>query len=259
MSRIQTLFSTLKQQQRKALVTFIVAGDPDAGAALSALKALPGAGADIIELGMPFTDPMADGPAIQAADLRALAGGMTLIKTLQMVRDFREANQSTPLVLMGYFNPVYAYGVEKFVRDAAASGADGLIIVDLPPEEDAELRVPAQAAGLDLIRLLTPTTTPERLDAVLQNASGFLYYVSVAGITGSKSASPQAVQAHLAQIREKTGLPVAIGFGIRTPDDVRALAPYGDAIVVGSALVEKMGRGEDIAPLVSSLSSALRA
>ncbi len=258
MSRIQTTFAAVKSQNRKALVTFIVAGDPNFEFSLSTLKSLPAAGADIIELGMPFTDPMADGAAIQAADIRALANGMTLGKTLEMVAAFRKDNTTTPIVLMGYFNPVYSYGVAAFVKDAATAGVDGLIIVDLPPEEDAELRAPAQKAGLDLIRLVTPTTTPERLQTVIRDASGFLYYVSVAGITGSKSASPETVSKHLDQIRQYTSLPLAVGFGIRTPDDVRAMSQCGDAVVVGSALVERIGKGEDVAPVVQTLAAALR-
>lgn len=259
MTRIAATFSALKAANRKALVTFIVAGDPDTAASLETLKGLPAAGADIIELGMPFTDPMADGPAIQAADLRALANGMTLPKTLEMVKAFRETNTTTPIVLMGYYNPIYAYGTEKFTKDAAALGVDGLIIVDLPPEEEDELFLPAKAAGLDLIRLITPTTTPERLQTVIKNASGFLYYVSVAGITGSKSASPDTVKKHLDTVRTQTSLPIAVGFGIRTPDDAKAMSIAGDAVVVGSALVERMGKGEDILQPVTALSTALKA
>ncbi len=258
MGRIEQTFSRIKSEGRKALVTFIVAGDPDAETSLATLKGLPGAGADIIELGMPFTDPMADGPAIQAGDLRALANGMTLEKTIAMVRTFRQSDAATPVVLMGYFNPVYIYGAEKFVKDAAEAGVDGLIVVDLPPEEDAELRIPAKAAGLDLIRLVTPTTTPERLETVLKDASGFIYYVSVAGITGSKSASPEAVKAHLDTVRARTSLPLAVGFGIRTPEDARAMSAAGDAIVVGSALVERAGTGGDVLAAVRDLSDALR-
>jgi tryptophan synthase alpha chain len=238
MSRITDTFSALKSQNRKALVTFIVAGDPDASTSLEILKSLPAAGADIIELGMPFTDPMADGPAIQAGDLRALAAGMTLSKTLDMVKAFRAENTTTPIVLMGYYNPVYAYGTEKFTKDAAAVGVDGVIIVDLPPEEEAELHIPAKAAGLDLIRLITPTTTPERLQTIIRNASGFLYYVSVAGITGAKSASPVTVKAHLDTVRKHTSLPIVVGFGIRTPEDAKAMSVAGDGIVVGSRFVD---------------------
>lgn len=258
MSRIEQTFASLKTEGRKALVTFIVAGDPDPSTSLSILNALPASGADIIELGMPFTDPMADGPAIQAGDLRALAAGMTLAKTLQMVRDFRAGNATTPIVLMGYFNPIYSYGVDAFVTDAASAGVDGLIIVDLPPEEDAELRLPAKAAGLDFIKLITPTTTPDRLKTVIRDASGFLYYVSVAGITGSKSASPETVRQHLEMVRAQTSLPIAIGFGIRTPEDVKAMSAAGDAVVVGSALVECAGQGGDVAAKVATLSAALR-
>jgi tryptophan synthase alpha chain len=237
MSRIEQLFSSCKAEGRTALVTFIVAGDPDAQASLELLKSLPAAGADIIELGMPFTDPMADGPAIQAGDLRALAAGMTLKKTLQMVRDFRVDNTTTPIVLMGYYNPVYSYGVDAFARDAAEAGVDGLIVVDLPPEEDTELRGPVRAAGIDLIRLVTPTTTPERLKTVISGASGFLYYVAVAGVTGTRSASVETVAQHLESIRKETSLPIAVGFGIRTPEDARAMSACADAVVVGSRFV----------------------
>lgn len=237
MSRIEQVFSACKTQGRSALVTFIVAGDPDPVTSLELLKSLPAAGADIIELGMPFTDPMADGPAIQAGDLRALAAGMTLKKTLQMVREFRAGNTATPIVLMGYYNPVYSYGVDAFARDAAEAGVDGLIIVDLPPEEDAELHAPVRAAGIDLIRLVTPTTTPERLRTVIAGASGFLYYVAVAGVTGTRSASVETVAKHLDSIRQETDLPIAVGFGIRTPEDARAMSACADAVVVGSRFV----------------------
>lgn len=263
MTRITDTFSALKARNRKALVTFIVAGDPDASTSLEILKSLPGAGADVIELGMPFTDPVADGPTIQAGGLRALAAGMTLSKTLDMVKAFREGNATTPIVLMGYYNPVYAYGTEKFTKDAAAAGVDGLIVVDLPPEEEAELHIPAQKAGLDLVRLITPTTTPERLETIIRNASGFLYYVSVAGITGSKSASPDTVKAHLDQVRTKTNLPIAVGFGIRTPDDAKAMSIAGDGVVVGSRFVDIVEKSpanqcvSEIAAAVSGLKAAL--
>lgn len=244
MSRLAPTFAALKAANKTALVTFIVAGDPDPQTSLDLLKSLPASGVDVIELGMPFTDPMADGPAIQAGDLRALAAGMTLKKTLQMVRDFRATNTTTPLVLMGYFNPIYSYGTAAFAKDAAEAGADGLIIVDLPPEEDAELRGPATKAGLDLIRLVTPTTVGTRLDTVIENASGFLYYVAVAGITGTKSASPEAVAAQLTQVRAKTDLPIAVGFGIRTPEDAKAMSAVGDAVVIGSRFVDLISRTE---------------
>lgn len=240
MSRIQSTFEQLKANNQKALVTFVTAGDPDAGKSLKVLKNLPEAGADIIEIGMPFTDPMADGPAIQDSSLRALENGMNLKGVLQMVRDFRASNNETPIVLMGYFNPVFRYGPEAFVKDAAEAGADGLIIVDLPPEEDEELRVPAQQAGLDFIKLLTPTTKGERLDTVLANASGFLYYVSIAGVTGTKSANIDEVGAHIQDIKAKTDLSVAVGFGIKTPDDAKAMSAVCDAVVVGSAIVNNM-------------------
>lgn len=240
MSRIKNTFDHLQAENKKGLVTFITAGDPDGGKSLEVLKNLPEAGADIIEIGMPFTDPMADGPAIQDSSLRALENGMNLKGVLQMVRDFRTSNDTTPIVLMGYFNPVFQYGSEAFVKDAANAGADGLIIVDLPPEEDAELRVPAQEVGLDFIKLLTPTTKGDRLDTVLANASGFLYYVSIAGVTGTKSANIDEVGAHIQEIKTKTDLPVAVGFGIKTPDDAKAMSAVCDAVVVGSAIVNNM-------------------
>lgn len=237
MNRITKRFQDLKASGRKGLVTFVMAGDPDLTESARILESLPGAGADFIELGMPFSDPMADGPVIQAAGLRALSAGASMKTTLRMARDFRAKNSDTPLILMGYYNPVYVYGVEGFVRDAAAAGVDGLIIVDLPPEESSELHKPAQDAGLCLIRLIAPTTDDARLGAILDGASGFLYYVSVTGITGAGVGQTEAVADHLARIRARTDLPVAIGFGIRTPDDAARLAPLGDAIVVGSALV----------------------
>lgn len=240
MSRIQSTFDALKTDNKKALVTFITAGDPDAQKSLDVLATLPDAGADIIEIGMPFTDPMADGPAIQNSSLRALENGMNLKGVIEMVGNFRANNADTPIVLMGYFNPVFQYGCEAFVKDAVAAGADGLIIVDLPPEEDEELRVPAQSAGLDFIKLLTPTTKGERLDTVLANASGFLYYVSIAGVTGTKSANIDEVGAHIQEIKAKTDLPVAVGFGIKTPDDAQKMSQVCDAVVVGSAIVNNM-------------------
>lgn len=257
MSRLHSTFARLKQEGRKALMTYIVAGDPDLATSLSLIKALPEAGADIIELGMPFTDPVADGPAVQAGALRALAAGMTVKKTLAMLTEFRKQDQTTPVVLMGYFNPVYVYGCEAFARDAAAAGADGLIIVDLPPEEDAELRVPAQAAGIDLIRLLTPTATTSRIETLVENASGFLYYVSVAGTTGQKSATPEAVGKQVALIREKTSLPVAIGFGIRSPEDARAMAAHGDGVIVGSRFVNMIAESNKD-QCVSEISAEVR-
>lgn len=262
MSRIAQTFSTLK---RPALITFITAGDPDYARSLSILKALPEAGADIIELGMPFTDPMADGPVIQAANNRALESGATMKQTLKMVAEFRKENSTTPIVLMGYANPVYIYGVEKFVKDAAQAGVDGLIIVDLPPEEDMELRTAAQDAGIDFIKLVTPTTNTDRLKTVLQSASGFIYYVSVAGITGAKKADAAAIKPHIDEIRKHTQLPIAIGFGIKTAEDVKALSSIGDAVVVGTSIVQEIADNaaasdltQKLAAKVSNLSKGLR-
>jgi len=240
MSRLSARFAELKQQNRAALITFLTAGDPDYAQSLTLLKALPEAGADIIELGMPFSDPMADGPPIQRANLRALAGGQTLTRTLQLVREFREENQETPLVLMGYFNPIHRYGVSAFVGEAKAAGVDGLILVDLPVEHDAELCVPAQAAGLDFIRLCTPTTDENRLPQVLAGSSGFIYYVSVAGVTGATSASEEQLKQALSRLRRYSTLPLAVGFGIRSPEQAALVAGLADGVVVGSALVEKI-------------------
>lgn len=237
MSRIEKTFAALN---RPALITFIMAGDPDTAASLEIMKTLPGAGADIIELGMPFTDPMADGPTIQLAGLRALEAGQTMKKTLQMVRDFRTGNDKTPVVLMGYFNPVLQYGVEKFMADASAAGVDGLIIVDLPPEEAGEAIPAAKSAGIDIIRLLTPTTDAKRLPVVLKDTSGFLYYVSITGVTGAASADLNKIGPHIAEIKKHTNLPIAIGFGIRTPEDAANMAKTGDAVVVGSAIVQNI-------------------
>jgi tryptophan synthase alpha chain len=239
-TRIDTRFAELKAEGRAAFVTFVMAGDPDPATALEIVKALPKAGADIIEIGMPFTDPMADGPSIQAAGLRALQAGMTLRKTLQLVRDFRAADDKTPIVLMGYYNPIYIYGVDKFLPDAKAAGVDGLIIVDLPPEEDAELCLPAIKAGLNFIRLATPTTDDKRLPAVLANTSGFVYYVSVTGITGSASADSSAVSTVVARIKRHTKLPVCVGFGIRTPEAAHDIARHANGAVVGTALIDAL-------------------
>jgi tryptophan synthase alpha chain len=239
-TRIDTRFAELKAEGRAAFVTFVMAGDPDPATALEIVKALPKAGADIIEIGMPFTDPMADGPSIQAAGLRALQAGMTLKKTLQLVRDFRSSDNKTPIVLMGYYNPIYIYGVDKFLPDAKAAGVDGLIIVDLPPEEDAELCLPAIKAGLNFIRLATPTTDDKRLPAVLANTSGFVYYVSVTGITGSASADTSAVGAAVDRIKRHTRLPVCVGFGIRTPEAAHDIAQHANGAVVGTALVDAL-------------------
>ena len=237
-TRIDARFAELAKQGRSAFVTFVMAGDPDPKTALDIIKALPKAGADMIEIGMPFTDPMADGPSIQAAGLRALKAGMTLKKTLEMVRAFRKDDDATPLVLMGYYNPIYIYGVDKFLVDAKSAGVDGLIIVDLPPEEDTELCLPAMKAGLNFIRLATPTTDDKRLPAVLANTSGFVYYVAVTGITGGASADSNVVGEAVARIKRHTKLPVCVGFGIRTPEAARAIAEKADGSVVGTALVD---------------------
>ncbi len=237
-TRIDARFSALKQQGRPALVTFTMAGDPDYDTALSILKALPAAGADVIELGMPFTDPMADGPAIQAAGLRALKAGQDMKRTLALVREFRRGDDATPIVLMGYYNPIYVYGVERFLADSKAAGVDGLIVVDLPPEEDAELCLPALAAGVNFIRLATPTTDDKRLPAVLKNTSGFVYYVSITGITGSATPDAGKVADAVVRIKRHTTLPVCVGFGVRTAEQAAAIVRGADGVVVGSALVD---------------------
>ncbi len=237
-SRIDARFQALRATRRAALVTFVMAGDPDPATSLAIVRALPKAGADLIEIGMPFTDPMADGPAIQAAGLRALNAGQTLKKTLALVRDFRAGDAETPIVLMGYYNPIYVYGVERFLVDAKAAGVDGLIVVDLPPEEDEELCLPALKAGLNFIRLATPTTDDVRLPAVLANTSGFVYYVSITGITGSAAPNADVVGAAVARIQRHTHLPVAVGFGVRDADSAAGIAAKADGVVVGSALVE---------------------
>jgi tryptophan synthase alpha chain len=239
-TRIDRRFEDLSRQNRAALVTFVMAGDPDLTTCKDILKALPKAGADVIELGMPFTDPMADGPAIQAAGLRALKAGTTLIKTLALVADFRKTDQTTPLVLMGYYNPIYVYGVEKFLRDAKAAGVDGLIVVDLPPEEDSELCLPALAAGLNFIRLATPTTDDARLPAVLAHTSGFVYYVSITGITGAAAPDFAKVAAAVRRIKGHTSLPVAVGFGVKNAESAAAIAAHANGVVVGSAIVEAL-------------------
>ena len=239
-TRIDTCFARLNKEGRSAFITFLMAGDPDPATSLEIIKALPKAGADIIEIGMPFTDPMADGPAIQAAGLRALKAGMTLKKTLDLVRAFRGGDTTTPLVLMGYYNPIYIYGVDRFLADAKSAGVDGLIIVDLPPEEDTELCLPAMQAGLNFIRLATPTTDDKRLPAVLANTSGFVYYVSITGITGSASADANVVGEAVARIKRHTKLPVCVGFGIRTPQAARGIAAHADGAVVGTALIDAL-------------------
>ncbi len=246
-TRIERRFATLKAANRGGLVTFITAGDPTYELSLDLLRQLPAAGADVIELGMPFTDPMADGPAIQASSLRALRTGMTLKKTLRLVAEFRKGENETPIILMGYYNPIYSYGVPAFLKDAKAAGVDGLIVVDLPPEEDEELCLPALKAGLNFIRLATPTTDDKRLPTVLRNTSGFVYYVSIAGITGTRSAANADVSAAVARLKRHTNLPVAVGFGIKSADQAEAIAKVADAAVVGSALVSRIGAhvGED--------------
>jgi tryptophan synthase alpha chain len=239
-TRIDRRFAELKEQGRAALVTFLTAGDPDPETSLAILRAIPAAGADVVELGMPFTDPMADGPAIQMSSQRALKAGQTLKKTLDIVRAFRQSDDAMPLVLMGYYNPIYIYGVDRFLRDAKSAGVDGLIVVDLPPEEDAELCLPALKAGLNFIRLATPTTDDKRLPAVLANTSGFVYYVSVTGITGAASPDPGKVGAAVARIKRHTSLPVAAGFGVRTAEQAAVIASGADGVVVGSALVNAL-------------------
>ncbi len=235
----------LKREGRAGLVTYLTCGDPDAASFAKLLEGLPQAGADLIEVGVPFSDPMADGPAIQAAGLRALKAGMTLAKVLATVGGFRKTDQTTPIVLMGYYNPIYHYGVAKFLADAQAAGVDGLIVVDLPPEHDEELCLPAKAAGLDFIRLATPTTDDKRLPHVLKNTQGFLYYVAVAGVTGTKSAADDVITAAVTRLKRHTDLPVAVGFGIRTPAQAAAVARVADAAVVGTALVERVAASLD--------------
>lgn len=244
-TRIDRRFTALKKEGRAALVTFVMAGDPDPKTSLAVVKALAKAGADIIELGMPFTDPMADGPAIQAAGLRALAARHDMKKTLGLVSVFRKGDETTPIVLMGYFNPIYVYGVEKFLSDAKTAGVDGLIVVDLPPEEDEELCLPALKAGLNFIRLATPTTDDSRLGKVLANASGFVYYVSITGITGSAAPEASKVAAAVTRIKRHTNLPIAVGFGVRTAKDAQAIAKCADGVVVGSALVSAVKESLD--------------
>ena len=250
MSRIDAKFAALKAEGKKAFVAYLMAGDPDIERSLAVMKGLPAAGVDVIELGMPFTDPMADGPTIQAAGQRALDGGQTLQKTLDMVTAFRAGDQLTPIVMMGYYNPIYSRGVERFLADAAAAGIDGLIIVDLPPEEDSELCLPAQAAGINFIRLATPTTDAQRLPKVLQNTSGFVYYVSITGITGAAAAQAGDVGPEVAKIKASTDLPVVVGFGISTPETARAIAGVADGCVVGSAIVKEIATGRPVAEVL---------
>jgi len=269
-TRIDQRFADVKREGRAALVTFTMAGDPDTKTSLEILKALPKAGADVIELGMPFTDPMADGPAIQAGGLRALNAGQDMHKTLGMIRAFRKSDSATPIVLMGYYNPIYIYGVTKFLADAKSAGVDGLIVVDLPPEEDEELCLPALSAGLNFIRLATPTTDDKRLPAVLANTSGFVYYVSITGITGSAAPDADKVHAAVTRIKRHTQLPVAVGFGVRTAKQARAIAAGAEGVVVGSALVnvvkeslDKNGKATSrtvraVSQLVSELAGGVR-
>jgi tryptophan synthase alpha chain len=263
-TRLDDTFAAVKAEERTALVTFVTAGDPDYATSFSLLRALPAAGADIIELGMPFSDPMADGPAIQASSLRALKAGMTLNKTLEMVTAFRRENGQTPIILMGYYNPIYIHGAEKFVADAKAAGVDGLIVVDVPPEADNELCIPAIEAGLNFIRLATPTTDDRRLPAVLANTSGFVYYVSIAGITGTRAPDIEAVRANVNRIKAQTTLPVCVGFGVKSREQVAALGSFADGAVVGSALVSAIAgsldqRGAAQASTVTAVTSLVKA
>jgi tryptophan synthase alpha chain len=269
-TRIDRRFAELKERGRSGLVTFITAGDPDFATSLKLLQALPKAGADIVELGMPFSDPMADGPAIQASSTRALRAGQTMVKTLAMVKSLRENDKTTPIVLMGYYNPIYIHGVDRFLKDAVAAGVDGLIVVDMPPEEDAELRPPANEAGLNFIRLATPTTDAKRMPAVLANTSGFVYYVSIAGITGTAAPDLVDVSAHVGRIKAATEIPIAVGFGVKTKEQVSAIAKLAEGVVVGSALVTAIAQsldaesnattetGPKVLALVEQLASALR-
>ncbi|WP_343069977.1 tryptophan synthase subunit alpha [Jannaschia sp. Os4] len=256
MGRIADTFARLRAENRKAFVAYVMAGDPDHDTAVEIVRGLPGAGVDVIELGLPFTDPMADGPTIQLAGQRALEAGATLDSTLATARALRETDTTTPIVMMGYYNPIYSRGVDRFLAQAAEAGIDGLIVVDLPPEEDAELCLPALAAGIDFIRLTTPTTDDARVPAVMRNTSGFVYYVSITGITGAGSASADAVAPEVARLKRATDLPVIVGFGIKTPEAARDIAAVADGCVVGSAIVERIGRGdsvEDVLAYVAAL------
>ena len=270
-SRIDARFAALKEEKRPALITFITAGDPDLETSADILAGLSKAGADVIELGMPFSDPMADGPSIQASSQRALKAGQTMVKTLKMVRDFRANDATTPIVLMGYYNPIYVYGNDRFIADARAAGVDGLIVVDVPPEADEELCLPALKAGLNFIRLATPTTDKARLPAVLKNTSGFLYYVSITGITGAAAPVVNDVHKQVAAIKSETPLPVVVGFGVRSGEQARAIVRGADGVVVGSAVVSTIEKSlnskgqataatpKNVHELVQQLSSALRA
>ena len=255
MTRIDDTFARLKSENKKAFVAYVMAGDPNYDTSLDLVKGLPSAGVDIIELGLPFTDPMADGPTIQLAGQRALEAGMTLEKTLQMARDFRATDATTPIVLMGYYNPIYSRGVDKFLFDAKAAGIDGLIVVDLPPEEDDELCIPAQQAGLNFIRLATPTTDDKRLPKVMQNTSGFVYYVSITGITGAAAAQAADVAPEVARIKAASNLPVIVGFGVRTPETAKDIASVADGTVVGSAIIAEMASGKSVAEVLAFVKS----
>ena len=261
MTRIADTFARAAAENRAAFVSFVMAGDPDAARFAALLDGLPGAGVDVVEIGMPFTDPMADGPAIQRAGQRALAAGQTMAGTLEALAAFRAAHPDTPAILMGYYNPIHSMGVDRFLEAATEAGADGLIIVDLPPEEDTELCLPARAAGLDFIRLATPTTDDRRLPKVIENTSGFVYYVSITGITGAASADAAKVAPHVERIRTASALPVAVGFGVKTPEAAAEMARIADGVVVGSAIVERIGRGEapeDVLGFVRGLADAIR-
>ena len=255
MTRIDAKFADLKAQGKKAFVSYVMAGDPDFDRSLEIVKGLPGAGVDVIELGLPFTDPMADGPTIQLAGQRALDGGMTLLKTLALAAAFRKDDDTTPIVLMGYYNPIYSMGVDKFLTAAKDAGIDGLIVVDLPPEEDSELCIPAQAAGLNFIRLATPTTDDARMPRVVQNTSGFVYYVSITGITGAAEADAGDVSPAVKRIQDASGLPVIVGFGVNTPEKSRAIAQVADGVVVGSAIVSKIADGNSVADVLAFVKS----
>ena len=255
MTRIDAKFAELKANEKKAFVAYVMAGDPNYDTSLEIVKGLPAAGVDIIELGLPFTDPMADGPTIQLAGQRALEAGMSLEKTLNMVRDFRLIDDLIPVVLMGYYNPIYSYGVTKFLDNAKSAGIDGMIVVDLPPEEDDELCIPAQKAGLNFIRLATPTTDNKRLPTVLTNTSGFLYYVSITGITGAAAADASDVAPEVARIKAATDLPIIVGFGIRTPQNAHDIASIADGALVGSAIVDQIGAGKSPTEILAFVKS----
>ncbi len=255
MTRIDDTFARLKSQNKKAFVAYVMAGDPNYDTSLDLVKGLPAAGVDIIELGLPFTDPMADGPTIQLAGQRALEAGMTLEKTLDLAREFRKTDTTTPIVMMGYYNPIFSRGVDKFLVDAKDAGIDGLIVVDLPPEEDDELCIPAQKAGLNFIRLATPTTDDKRLPKVLQNTSGFVYYVSITGITGAAAAQATDVAPEVARIKSQTDLPIIVGFGVRTPETAKEIASVADGTVVGSAIVGELASGKSVADVLTFVKS----